>query len=127
MPLPRLPGWLQRLLAVGLGLLLFVLALELLKKGAGGLGPLLRGLGVEGFTGGLGFGWLMACVVLSGSPVAAMALSLLASGTLTTAETFGMIAGSRLGASFVVLVIGALDDLRAGRVSGAAVLTMPAD
>ena len=118
MPLPRLPGWLQRVLAVGLGLLLFVLALELLKKGAGGLGPVLRGLGVEGFTGGLGFGWLMACVVLSGSPVAAMALSLLASGTLTTAETFGMIAGSRLGASFVVLVIGALDDLRAGRRDG---------
>ena len=74
-----LPGWLQRVLAVAVGLLLFVLALELLKKGAFGLGPLLRSVGVAGFTGGLGFGWLMACVVLSGSPVAAMALSLLAS------------------------------------------------
>ena len=67
MPLRRLPGWLQRVLAVGLGLLLFVLALELLKKGAFGLGPLLRSVGVAGFNGGLGFGWLMACVVLSGS------------------------------------------------------------
>ena len=48
----------------------------------------------------------MACVVLSGSPVAAIALTLLASRTLTTAEAFAMIGGSRLGASFVVLVIG---------------------
>ena len=75
----------------------------------------LRGLGVHGFAGGMGVGWLAACLLLSGSPVAAMALTLLAAGTLNTAETFGMIAGSRLGASFVVLVIGALDDLRAGR------------
>jgi Na+/phosphate symporter len=54
----------------------------------------------------------MACVVLSGSPVAAIALTLLASNTLSTAESFAMIGGSRLGASFVVLVIGLLDDLR---------------
>jgi hypothetical protein len=92
-----------------------VLALEMLKRGAGGAGPLLHGLGIHGLSGGIGVGWLAACVLLSGSPVAAMALSLLAAGALTTAETFGMIAGSRLGASFVVLVIGGLDDLRAGR------------
>lgn len=79
------------------------------------MGPILRGLGVSGFAGGLGVGWLAACVLLSGSPVAALALTLLAGGTLSSAETFGMISGSRLGASFVVLVIGALDDLRAGR------------
>jgi solute carrier family 34 (sodium-dependent phosphate cotransporter) len=104
-----------RLAAVLVGLFLFVLALELLKKGAGGIGPLLRHLGVSGFSGGLGVGWLAACILLSGSPVAAMALTFLASGTLSTEETFGMIAGSRLGASFVVLVIGVLDDLRARR------------
>jgi sodium-dependent phosphate cotransporter len=92
-----------------------VLALELLKRGAAGVGPALRGVGVHGFAGGMGTGWLAACLLLSGSPVAAMALTLLAAGTLTTAETFGMISGSRLGASFVVLVIGALEDLRAGR------------
>jgi len=111
----RALGVLFRVLAVVAGLLLFVLALELLKKGAGGVGPLLRQLGVSGLAGGLGVGWLAACVLLSGSPVAAMALTLLASGTLTTEETFGMIGGSRMGASFVVLVIGALDDFRAGR------------
>lgn len=104
-----------RLLAVALGLLLFVLALELLKRGAGGVAPLLRGLGVSGMAGGIAVGWLAACLLLSGSPVAAMALTLLASGALDTAETFGMISGSRLGASFVVLVIGALQDLREGR------------
>jgi len=100
---------------VVVGLFLFVLALELLKRGASGVAPLLRGLGVSGLSGGIGVGWVAACLLLSGSPVAAVALTLLASGTLGTAETFGMISGSRLGASFVVLVIGALEDLREGR------------
>jgi solute carrier family 34 (sodium-dependent phosphate cotransporter) len=102
----------RRAALVGVGLLAFVFALELLKKGAAGIGPLLRSLHVAGVLGGVGFGWLMACVVLSGSPVAAIALALLASGTLSTPESFAMIGGSRLGASFVVLVIGLLDDLR---------------
>jgi hypothetical protein len=104
-----------RLLAAVAGLLLFVLALELLKRGAGGVGPMLRAAGVSGLAGGIGAGWIGACLLLSGSPVAAVALTLLASSTLTTAETFGMISGSRLGASFVVLVVGVLEDLRAGR------------
>ena len=104
-----------RVLSAAAGLLLFVLALELLKRGAGGVGPLLRAAGVSGLAGGVGAGWLGACLLLSGSPVAAVALTLLASGNLTTAETFGMISGSRLGASFVVLVVGALEDVRAGR------------
>jgi len=94
------------------GLYAFVLALELLKKGAAGVAPLLH---VEGVAGGMGFGWLMACMVLSGSPVAAMALTLMAAGTLDGRETFAMIGGSRLGASFVVLAIGVMDDLRHGR------------
>ena len=102
----------RRALGVLLALLVFVLALELLKKGAIGIGPLLRQLDVSGVSGGVGFGWLMACVVLSGSPVAAIALTLLAAQTLTTTEAFAMIGGSRLGASFVVLVIGLLDDVR---------------
>lgn len=97
---------------VVLALFVFVLALELLKKGAAGIVPILHGLHVSGIAGGVGFGWIMACVVLSGSPVAAIALTLLAARALTTAETFAMIGGSRLGASFVVLVIGLLDDLR---------------
>jgi solute carrier family 34 (sodium-dependent phosphate cotransporter) len=107
-----------RIAAALVGLFLFLLALELLKRGAFGVAPALRGLGVSGFAGGLGAGWLASCILLSGSPVAAIALTLLASGTLTPTETFGMIGGSRLGASFVVLVVGALADLRAGRREG---------
>lgn len=102
----RRAGWLC------LGLILFILALELLKRGAAAVGPLLRGLDIAGLPGAIGFGWAMACVVLSGSPVAAIALALLAARTLTTEEAFGMIGGSRLGASFVVLVVGIVDDLR---------------
>lgn len=105
----------RRAALVVLALFVFVLSLELLKAGAAGIGPLLRALRVTGIGGGIGFGWLMACLVLSGSPVAAIALTLLASGTLSVEETLGMIAGSRLGASFVVLLIGALDDLRRRR------------
>lgn len=97
-----------------LGLLVFVFALELLKKGAGGLKTVFDVVGIHGLPGAFGFGWLFACVVLSGSPVAAIALTLLASPekTVNSEEAFAMIAGSRLGASFVVLLIGAIDDLR---------------
>lgn len=104
--------WLRRAAWLPPGLFLFVLALELLKKGAAALTPLLRGLEVGGLAGALGFGWISACLVLSGSPVAAIALALLSAGTLGTEESFAMIGGSRLGASFVVLVIGVLDDVR---------------
>jgi len=107
---------LRRLALLGLGLFSFVLALELLKRGAGGLLPVLQGLRVAGSAGVVGFGWLFACLLLSGSPVAAIALALLAGGTLVSDEAFGMVVGSRLGASFVVLAVGALDDLRARRV-----------
>lgn len=110
-----LPAAARRLSAALAGLLLFVLALELLKRGATGTTPLLRALGVSGMAGALGAGWLGACLLLSGSPVAAAALSLLAAGALSSAEAFGMIGGSRLGAAFVVLVVGALADLRARR------------
>jgi len=105
----------RRAALVLLALVIFVLALELLKAGAAGVRPLLRALHVEGVRGSLGFGWLMACLVLSGSPVAAVALTLLASRTLSVEETLAMIAGSRLGASFVVLLVGAADDWRQGR------------
>src|SRR3989304_1361306 len=37
---------------------LFVLSLELLKSGAGGLKPVLTGISADGAAGLLGFGWL---------------------------------------------------------------------
>lgn len=103
----------MRLGAALAGLALFVAALELAKHSASGIAPLLRQVGVSGPASALGAGWLSACLLLSGSPVAALALSLLAAGALSASEAFSMIGGSRLGASFVVLVIGVLADLRA--------------
>src|SRR3990172_4624204 len=45
---------------------------------------------------------------MSGSPVAAIALSLYSGGTISDLEAFAMINGSRLGASFIVLFVGFL-------------------
>ncbi|HUF52240.1 MAG TPA: hypothetical protein VMR52_00515 [Dehalococcoidia bacterium] len=90
------------------GLFLFILALELLKTGATGLEPILSRFSADGSLNLLGFGWLGSYVVMSGSPVAAISLSLFASGTTSDVEAFAMLNGSRLGASFIVLFIGFL-------------------
>jgi Na+/phosphate symporter len=97
-----------RLAFVVAALALFVLALELLKAGASGLKPVLNGISADGVAGLLGFGWIGSYLVMSGSPVAAIALSLFSGGTISDVETFAMINGSRLGASFIVLFVGFL-------------------
>lgn len=88
------------------GLFLFVLALQLLKSGAGGLKPVLKALDVNGPVNLLGFGWIGSYAVMSGSPVAAISLSLFSKGTISDVEAFAMINGSRMGASFIVLFVG---------------------
>jgi Na+/phosphate symporter len=94
-------------------ILLFVFALEVMKSGASGLTPFVRGhLHIEHAADCLGLGWLVACVVLSGSPAAAIAMVLLSAETLTQVQTFTMVTGSRLGASFIVLLLGFLYALR---------------
>ncbi|MFS8087245.1 MAG: hypothetical protein ACMG6H_16550, partial [Acidobacteriota bacterium] len=60
----------------------------------------------------MGFGWLFAYVVMSGSPVAASALTFLDAGIISTVQTFTMIIGSRMGASFIILFIGFIYVLR---------------
>lgn len=94
----------------GIGLIavmLFVLALEMMKSGASVLTPLLRGhLNIEHAADCLGLGWLMAYVVMSGSPAAAIAMTLLSADALTQIQSFTMVTGSRLGASFIVLLLG---------------------
>jgi solute carrier family 34 (sodium-dependent phosphate cotransporter) len=85
---------------------LFVIALQLIKNGAGGLKPVLDAFAVNGVLGHLGFGWIGAYLVMSGSPVAAVSLSLFSGGIQNDLETFAMINGSRLGASLIVLVVG---------------------
>jgi len=108
--LPRLPSLvaagIRRAAYVVVALAVFVLALELLKSGAGGLKPVLERISAEGTTGLLGFGWLGSYLVMSGSPVAAISLSLFSGGAISDVESFAMINGSRLGASFIVLFVG---------------------
>ena len=92
---------------------LFILAIQIMKTGAAAIGPDIQGQ--FPFANGistLGFGWLGAYFVLSGSPVAATAISLFGAGTLTKLQTFTMLSGSRLGASFIVLLTGFLYALR---------------
>ena len=92
---------------------LFILAIQLMKAGASAVGPQIEGQ--FPFANGvstLGTGWLGAYFVLSGSPVAATAISLFGAGTLTKFQTFTMLSGSRLGASFIVLLTGFLYAMR---------------
>lgn len=86
---------------------LFILALTLMKDGARGLAPLVRNsFQVTNPANSLGFGWIFAYLVMSGSPVAAAALTFFDAGVINQLETFTMITGSRMGASFIVLFIG---------------------
>lgn len=103
-----------RKLATGmLGVVVFVLAIELLKAGADSVTPVVRDvLQVHDPVNAFGFGWVGAYAVLSGSPVAATALGLFAAGVLDPLGTFAMIGGSRFGAAFVVLFIGFLYTVR---------------
>lgn len=94
-------------------LYLFVLALQLMKAGAAAIAPQVRESVFFGNAAAtLGAGWLGAYLVLSGSPIAALSLGLFAGGAITELQTFTMLSGSRLGASFVVLLVGFLYALR---------------
>lgn len=100
---------------VAVSLALLILALESLKASAAGLRPVLDAMSASGTPGFLGVGWLGSYVALSGSPVAAIAVSLYSAGTISDAEAFAMINGSRLGASFIVLLVGFLAYVRGRR------------
>jgi Na+/phosphate symporter len=94
-------------------LFLFILAIMLMKEGARGLTFLVRDtFAVTNPFNSLGFGWLFAYVIMSGSPVAAVALTFLDAGVIDKLSAFTMITGSRLGASFIVLFIGFIYVLR---------------
>jgi Na+/phosphate symporter len=114
---PRKKWWTQvRLDKIGLfflSLYLFVLGIILMKDGTQSLSPLIRGVfNVTTVARSLGFGWLFAYIIMSGSPVAAAALAFLDGGIVSELGAFAMITGSRLGASFIVLFIGFLYVLR---------------
>jgi Na+/phosphate symporter len=112
----RSAAWIRGLARVGLFLFsisLFVVALELIKSGAAGTAPLIeRYLEIDKPANALGFGWFATYLVLSGSPVAAVAVAFLAAGAIERVASYAMITGSRLGASFIVLFIGFVYVLR---------------
>ncbi|HYU56484.1 MAG TPA: hypothetical protein VEO00_00345 [Actinomycetota bacterium] len=94
-------------------LFLFVLAIQLMKKGAQALAPRLESSGFfDNGVSTLGLGWMGAYFVLSGSPIAATALTFRAANGITELQTFTMLSGSRLGASFIVLLVGFLYAVR---------------
>ncbi|MDQ5816071.1 MAG: hypothetical protein M3516_07255 [Actinomycetota bacterium] len=104
--------WLARFLTA---LFLFVGALQVMKTGAADLDILKQGgLLVRNAVATLGLGWLGALLVLSGSPIAASALTLVAAGSINETEGFAMLTGSRLGAAFVVLLVAVIYALRGG-------------
>jgi len=104
---------LRRLAAFLAGVLVFFLGLVLMKEGVVPVTPFLRTqLSVASPASALGFGWILSSLALSGSPVAATALSFQDAGALSIDESFAMIAGSRLGASFVVVLVGFIYMLR---------------
>jgi len=106
----RVLGWSVRLL---FAMFLFVGALQLMRVGAASLDILQTGGFLVRNPGStLGLGWLGALLVLSGSPIAATSLTLVAAGEqvadgvqrFTEMQGFTMLTGSRLGAAFVVLL-----------------------
>lgn len=113
-------AWTRRAGALLAGLYLFVGALQLMKTGAASLGAFQPGsILVENALSTLGLGWLGAVLMLSGSPMAATSLTLVAAGEergsgLSEIEGFTMVMGSRLGAAFVVLLVAVIYALRAG-------------
>jgi Na+/phosphate symporter len=111
---------------LGLGLLslgLFFTALELLKSGAREMTALTALLtSLDNPLNGLGLGWLSSYLTLSGSPVAAISLTLYDIQSINQFTTFSMIVGSRLGGSLIVIFIGLLYVIQ-GHERGTSLLT----
>jgi solute carrier family 34 (sodium-dependent phosphate cotransporter) len=104
---------LNKALHLAAALFLFILAIRLMSRGADALAPRLQGtFPVDNMVSTMGLGWLGAYLVLSGSPIAAASLALFDADAITRAQTFTMLTGSRLGAAFIVLLVGFLYAMR---------------
>jgi sodium-dependent phosphate cotransporter len=104
--------------AVSLGL--FLLGVQLLGTVTGAAAaPLEQFFGryVAGDARALGVSWLATYALTNGSVVAALSVSLFDSGVVTAEQLFLMVAGSRLGAAAIVVLIGALDYFQKQRYS----------
>ena len=108
------PLWAGALVAV----LLFLFAVQLLGAATEAAAPLieriLRTIVVDD-SSAIGLSWLTTYASTNGSVVAALTLSLLRSGIVSTTEAFLMVAGSRLGGGAIVVLVGALDYLQKRR------------
>lgn len=106
-------GGVRRGAEVLIALFLFVLSIEMMKRGADAVAGAMQGnLLANNALSTLGTGQLLAYVFLSGKPVAAFSLALFAHGGLSRLEAFTMLSGGRLGAAFIVLLVGFLYSLR---------------
>ncbi len=96
-----------------ISLFLFIQSISLMKEGAHTVALLVRDrFAAADISYCLGLGWLSAYVIMSGSPVAAIALTFFDAGMIDRLGAFAAITGSRLGASFVVLFVGFIYVLR---------------
>jgi len=112
-------GRFRRIIVGLLALWLFLAAIAVMKEGAAPLGDLLRGsMLTDSIASTLGFGWLGAMLVMSGSPVAVAALTMLGGDAISPDQALSMLTGSRLGASFVVLTVSFLYAMRTGPAGG---------
>jgi hypothetical protein len=106
-------GKLFRAVRVVFALWVFLSAINVMKTGAAELAPHLDGSWLtDSAHSALGFGWLGAMLVMSGSPVAVSAITFLDGGVLDQVQAFAMLTGSRLGASLVVLVVAGIYSVR---------------
>lgn len=114
-PAPAALRWAWWALRFVGALFLFVGALQVMKTGAAALDVLNNeGFLVRNAGSTFGLGWVGALFVLSGSPVAASALTLVAADSISEIQGFTMMTGSRLGAAFVVLLVAVIYALRGG-------------
>ncbi|AHZ24342.1 hypothetical protein C439_17178 [Haloferax mediterranei ATCC 33500] len=72
---------------------------------------------VAGDARALGVSWIATYALANGSVIAALSVSLFKTGVVTVSQLFLMVAGSRLGAAAIVVLIGALDYLQKRRYS----------
>ncbi|MFB6123751.1 MAG: sodium:phosphate symporter [Haloferacaceae archaeon] len=98
----------------------FLFAVQLLGTATAFAAPLLDRIlrtVVGGDASALGLSWLAAYVLGNGSVVAALALSLATARLLDPSQLFLMVVGSRLGATAIVVFVGALDYVQKRRYS----------
>ncbi|MEE8168154.1 MAG: hypothetical protein V3T58_04715 [Candidatus Hydrothermarchaeales archaeon] len=103
----------RRAFLFSVAVFLFILAIQAMEEGASDLGYTLKyAFNLDNPLNTLGFGWLSASLILSGSPIAASALAFFDSGVLTELEAFAMLNGARFGVSFAILLIGFIYHMR---------------